>query len=396
MAGQRLASDLRSIRRKKGVDLKEVLDATRLADDVIEQLEENGLVNHPAFNKVYLRSLYGAYGEAVGVKREDMVTALEEVFDGHYVGSLARAYLGAVADESEAPTLGTAPTMEDVDAVLTAASSVDDVDDPALANAPDQDAAEKKPTFIDTEADSQEEEDEAHGPASDETGVPESSDERDDPVGDPPTDEASAAPTDDNIEEEGEGENRKLIRPPVEETMSGERVWKGLPDKGRVLLPNMSGTALVAIAGVAFIALVWFAVSSIMDMRSSEEEEVVPMDTTGTEEIFRPDPILLPDSFRVDIIAFAEALDPIRITIDRDLRRPYWVEHMDTLPFVVADRIQLEREVANTRILVDGFAVPQEWLDDLPQVEVSRQRMQTWLDSLTSSGIVPQRDIAYR
>ena len=64
-----MASDLRAIRRKNGVDQKEVLDATRLADDVIEQLEENGLVNHPAFNKVYLRSLYAAYGEAIGVKR---------------------------------------------------------------------------------------------------------------------------------------------------------------------------------------------------------------------------------------------------------------------------------------------------------------------------------------
>ena len=35
-AGRRLARDLRTIRRKRGVDLKEVMDATRLADDVID------------------------------------------------------------------------------------------------------------------------------------------------------------------------------------------------------------------------------------------------------------------------------------------------------------------------------------------------------------------------
>lgn len=391
MAGQRLASDLRSIRRKKGVDLKEVLDATRLADDVIEQLEENGLVNHPAFNKVYLRSLYGAYGEAVGVRREDMITALDEVFDGHYVGSLARTYLGANLGEGHAPDGKDAPTMEDVDAVLTAASTVEDPDDPALAKPTSDDSSEKQPTFIDTEMDPEGDEDTAGQEDFDDSPEPKVRDEEEDAAADESADETST-PEDDG----GEGETRKLVRPVVPETMSGESVWKGLPDKGRVLLPNMSGTALVAIAGVAFIALVWFAVSSIMDMRASEQEEVVPMDTTRTEEIFRPEPIVLPDSFRVDIVAFVEALDPIRITVDRDLRRPYWVEHMDTLPFVVADRIQLEREVENTRILVDGFAVPQDWLSDVPQVEVSRLRMQTWLDSLTSSGIVPQRDIAYR
>ena len=80
-AGRRLASDVRAIRRKHGIDLKEVLDATRLADDVVEQLEENALVAHPAFNRVYLRSLFGVYGEAIGVRKADMVSAVEEVFE---------------------------------------------------------------------------------------------------------------------------------------------------------------------------------------------------------------------------------------------------------------------------------------------------------------------------
>ncbi|MGA1495946.1 MAG: helix-turn-helix domain-containing protein, partial [Rhodothermales bacterium] len=85
-AGRSLASDLRDIRKKHGVDRKVVLDSTRLADDVIDQLEEDVLLNHPAFNKVYLRSLLCAYGDAIGLVREDVLSALEAVYDGPYNG----------------------------------------------------------------------------------------------------------------------------------------------------------------------------------------------------------------------------------------------------------------------------------------------------------------------
>ena len=108
-AGRSFASDLREIRKKHGVDRKAVLDATRLADDVIEQLEDDALVNHPAFNQVYLRSLLRVYGEAIGIDREDILAALDAVFEGSYAGSLARVYLGrslGTADGEADPSQG--------------------------------------------------------------------------------------------------------------------------------------------------------------------------------------------------------------------------------------------------------------------------------------------------
>ena len=347
-SGNRLAGDLRSIRRKKGVDRKEVLDATRLADDVIEALEENGLVDHPAFNKVYLRSLYGAYGDAISIRKDDMLKALEEVFAGNYVGSLARKYLGVAPEESPANEIATdEPAESDTIALPEDAEEVDNAG-----------------------ADGAEEEEESA------ESVPQLT-----PV---------------NPEEKVDPEEPRKVRALEQEARMDDWVWKGIPAKGRVLLPNMSGTALVVIAALAFLALIWYAVSSLLDMRDVDGNDVIAQDTTLALEVVRPEPVVLPDSFRVDIIALTEVLDPIRVTVDRDLRRPFWVEHLDTIPFIVVDRIQLEREVDHARVIVDGFRVPQAWLAPEGLVELSRDRIQSWLDSLTTAGVVPQRDGSYR
>lgn len=403
-AGRSLAGDLRAIRRKHGIDLKEVLDATRLADDVIEQLEENALVNHPAFNRVYLRSLFGAYGEAVGIKRADIVEAIEQVFEGHYVGSLARTYLGQVVDE------------EDVDAILTVRASgpeepetgggiedqlasevpveSQDAGDPTeladsveSANLEDPDAllneAEAVGTDMDSEGESPRHEDsdvQSYADGDGEAASPRA------PIGDE-ADPASG--------ETAEHQDLAPDRHPVGSQGAGpsgdENVWAGLADRKTVLLPNMSGTALVVIAGIAFVALLWFAVSTVMNLGSDDETELVAQDTSAVEEIFRPERVILPDTIQVAIIAFTEPLDPIRITADRDLRKPYWVELMDTHRVAVTNRLQLEREADHTRVLVDGFAIPEDWLLEDDPVDISRNRVQTWLDSLVAAGIAPQR-----
>jgi hypothetical protein len=354
-SGHRLAGDLRSIRRKKGVDLKEVLDATRLADDVIENLEENGLVNHPTFNKVYLRSLYGAYGDAISVRREHMLQALEEVFSGNYVGSLARKYLGSSSPEDHAE-----PVDPDAMAAEDPAGEAEGAQEDA---APEDNASNTAPEA-----------------SSEATGETDPSDDHD------VAEDTPAA----------KGEERRLVRSTLHEQRMDDRVWQGIPDKGRVLLPNMNGTALVAIAALAFIALIWFAVLFLLGMGDAELDDYPAQDTSRVAGAFRPDPVVLPDSFRVDIVALAEPLDPIRVTVDRDLRRPFWIEHMDTFPFIVVDRIQLEREVDHARVIVDGLRIPESWLREEGVVELSRDRIQSWLDSLATSGVVPQRDGAYR
>jgi hypothetical protein len=146
------------------------------------------------------------------------------------------------------------------------------------------------------------------------------------------------------------------------------------------------------IAGIAFVTLLWFAVSTVMNLRSDDEPVVVAPDTTVVDDVFRPERVLLPDSMEISVIAFTERLDPIRITADRDLRKPYWVELMDTHRVVVTERILLEREADHTRVLVDGYAVPQRWLMEGDPAEISRDRVQAWLDSLVAAGTAPRRE----
>lgn len=378
-AGRRLAADVRAIRRKHGVDLKKVIDATRLAADVIEQLEENALVDHPAFNRVYLRSLFGAYGEAIGIQKSDMVTAIEEVFDGHYVGALARDYLGIAVEEEVGEDVGddVRPVDDGPESSEKPDAATEDASEDSAGGDIDEEG-DVLPVTNESAPDSGELAESVDASSSDDVEAPAAADaegEGDDKAGD---NEAEKA--------------RQTVYPFQRDRQSVGSVWSGLAGRKTVLLPNMSGTILVVIAGIAFVSLLWFSISTIMDLRSGDGEDGVVMDSTAVEEVFRQDPVILPDSLEVEIIAFTERLDPIRITADRDFRKPFWVERLDTHRVVITERILLEREADHTRVLVDGFLLPQGWLGTGDPVEITRDRVQTWLDSLVTEGIAPQRE----
>jgi hypothetical protein len=86
-----------------------------------------------------------------------------------------------------------------------------------------------------------------------------------------------------------------------------------------------------------------------------------------------------------------EALDPIRVQIDRDLRQPYWVEHLDTLTFEMTDSVEFEREVDHARILISEFVIPSSWYASSIRAQITRDQTQAWLDSLTQVGKYPPR-----
>jgi len=361
-AGRRLAQDLHSIRRKRGVDLKEILDVTRLAEDVIDQLEESGLIDHPAFNRVYLRSLYSSYAPVVGITVEHMVAALDEAMSGHYVGSLATIYLGDSENDDHGES-----EIDRTDSGLNV--------DPE--NDPDDDSKDRGPKDVEV---AKELEDVA---------------------------ETTPDPVSDSVDETNEeGKTEREAESPVSHPQKSESsdsagtlssskskffTSKLLAGRESVLLPNMSGALLVGLVGVASIALIWFSISWVLSLGEEEVAEVVAPDSTFIPELVLPSPIVLPDTIVVDIIAQTEALDPIRVTLDRDLRKPYWIEHNDTLSFSITDRILIEREVDHARFLIDGFRAPSEWFDGDQPVELSRSVTQDWLDSLTEAGINPER-----
>jgi len=344
-AGRRLARDLRSIRRKLGIDLKEILDQTRLAEDVIEQLEETALMGNPVFNQVYLRSLYSSYGSVLKVSHADMMQALEEATSGHYIGSLATKYLGetiTVPEENE-------ETDVDPEVVEQAEETESESEHPPV---------EEDPSELDEADDSEP--------------------EPDDTIPDEPDAVEVVAP---------------FVPTPADRTGHSEMgsLEKFLRERSTVLLPNMSGFLILIVAGAALIAMIWFSVSWLMSSPEPIVEEEIVSDSSEVFMIPAPAPVVLLDTFQVDIIAQLETLDPVRITQDRDLRRPYWIQHLDTLSFQISERIEIERELMNARILVDNFVLPSEWYQEEVRVEISRQMIQSWLDSLTTAGVFPPR-----
>lgn len=105
-AGRRLAKDLKDLRKDRKVDVKVLLKTTRIPADILESFEETALVDHPAFNKVYLRSIVSSYARIIGIDVEIACTALEQALEGRYENMLRRKYLGdpksSTPDEADA------------------------------------------------------------------------------------------------------------------------------------------------------------------------------------------------------------------------------------------------------------------------------------------------------
>lgn len=358
-AGRRLARDLRSIRRKLGIDLKEILDATRLAEDVIEKLEETALMCNPVFNSVYLRSLYSSYGAVLKVSQADMLEALEEALSGHYIGSLATKYLGEIVTEVDAPQEDPAATEERTSDELRS-TEVDGTD-----VEPEVETGESQP---------------------DEIGSVEIKPSKDAEA----VDDEGTSPSEPIEQEE---EVTTFVPTPAAPTGHTEMsaLERFVRERSTVLLPNMSGSLILIVAGAALIAMIWFSVSWLMSSPEPIPVDPVQVDSSAVAVVPEPPQIVLADTFQVDLIAEREKLDPVRIIQDRDLRRSYWLPHLDTLSLQVVDRIQIERELMNTRILVDGFIIPKEWYREENRVAFNREEIQGWLDSLTTANVFPPR-----
>jgi hypothetical protein len=368
-AGRRLARDLRSIRRSRSIDIKEVLDATRLAEDIIEQLEDTALMGNPMFNRVYLRSILGSYAAVLGVSHADIMSALDDALLGNYVGSLAKKYLGEQSENLELPI---SKQGEDVDPTSAAVESVENESVSDL----EQESGEELVT-------DDKKSKKGKGKGEDSTDLKTAIN--------PVTDKERPAPESSTVKT-NETEHSNTLQQPLSQVFKLPAVIsKSVTTKARVLLPNMSGFLMLVFAVLSLISLLWFATSWILSPKSVIEEEGLVPDSTQLVIQNLPQRIVLGNSIEIKLIAYMEALDPIRVQIDRDLRQPYWVEHLDTLTFEMTDSVEFEREVDHARILISEFVIPSSWYASSIRAQITRDQTQAWLDSLTQVGKYPPR-----
>ncbi len=352
-AGRKLAADLNAIRKESGVSVKDVMDATRLAENVVEEMEITGLVSNPMFNRVYLRSIFRSYARAIGLEESSVLNALEEALGGTYDGSLRPgADLETVnVDENDRMSSDKA-TDEDTSARNESGT------DEAPGSGSEVDETEDGETVADPEANKATQQ----GPELSATSV-------------------SSAPS-----------------PPVPSALPGP----AQPAGRVVLLPNMRGMWVAAVAAIVLIALIAVAALWVVS-RSDTAQEDIQGSPGATEAVEQPALIelpkpTLPDTLSIAVTASVEPLDPIRITLDMEqqmlissvtdtvqlpiepfVRFPLWIEMDSTVVFRFLQVAEFEREVEHATFTVEGHKLPPEWVDEAGVYTVNRDSVLSWL-----------------
>ncbi len=106
-------------------------------------------------------------------------------------------------------------------------------------------------------------------------------------------------------------------------------------------------------------------------------------DTTVVEAPPAPEPIVLGDTMTVYVVAARGPLLRLRVKVDDDLRRPYWIEEGDSMLFRPVESIRFEnpRAVRRARITLEGFPYPVSPEDTL--IVITRADARAFLDSLS-------------
>ncbi|MDQ7041616.1 MAG: helix-turn-helix transcriptional regulator [Rhodothermus sp.] len=120
---------------------------------------------------------------------------------------------------------------------------------------------------------------------------------------------------------------------------------------------------------------------------------VVAADTAAAIEAATATAPVLRDTITATVIAAFDKVDPIRIRVDRDLRRPYWIEQGDSLRFRFTERIILENQLDDIQLRLDGYPYPTDRRDAQGRIVITREQLQAYLDSLTRRAVrVPSRE----
>ena len=93
-------------------------------------------------------------------------------------------------------------------------------------------------------------------------------------------------------------------------------------------------------------------------------------------------PIQFPDTLTIVIVADKGSVAPIRVTVDNDLRRPYWISHGNSMTFRMADRIILEQQLDSVTVQVEGMTYPVSRPTGEDMVTLTRDALSSWFSSI--------------
>lgn len=346
-AGRRLAADFRQLRADRGLTLEDLHEETKIPRSLLEQFEETALFDHAMFNRVYLRSFVRTYAEVAGLPIEEAMTALEEAMDARYQGGL----LGVGAGEGPGEGAGEGPGETPPAATEQPAAPVPPTA-PVPPAAPEGDPEPPAPVAP--------------------TKQQPSSAPRQAPPEEPPTDWASLSPP--------PGTGRVGRRP--------QRV--GVP--GWVWFVGVAVLLGVGIWGLLRLAGGGDAPDRPAAGRTPAAADTAsaPPDTAAAPP--RP-AVVLGDTMHVTVIAARDKVDPLRVTRDDDVRRPYWIEQGEARVFPATQRIVIEEKLDAIRVLIENVEYPTSRRDAQGRIVITRAVAQAFLDSTSRGQITVQAPV---
>ena len=387
--GKRFARDLRRIRRDRGVSLNDIHDATKMAYDLIKRFEHDALINHPQFNRVYLRLFVRGYAEHLDLDVEMTLEALDLAMKGRYAGSLAKEYLGESEEErkKEIPKQGEKTSHEE-----PAAAESDQVPEAAPSTQTDKKSAatpRKKSTGSARKTDSGAVDSKATDVEATDAEVPD--------IGTPPAEQPvvregrTSAPRE-ATSPKGASDRSASVRV-SSFSFSGASSSKGASVKGPAGLVSsiradprwiFLGVVVVVVGlGVWGLTRMGSGSDGLVQESSSVTELVEPANGMSDATVLANGlPIQsLPDTLNITIVADKGSVAPIRVTVDDDLRRPYWIDRGGSMTFRMSDRIILEQQLDSVTVHVEGMTYPVSRPTNEDMVTLTRDAVHSWFSS---------------
>lgn len=329
---------MKRIREARDVSRQDIQRATRITPVLIASFEEDGLFDHPSFNRVYLRSLVRAYAECVDLPPDRALDALDRALDGNYQHEMATQFLGS------------SPPAEDVPREASGASDAEDEVES------DGSSGEEGATEEDSEASDQE--DAAHDDASADTatrwGIPSEEPARSPEPSSVAGDAASPEASSPSAKAQTAGSTRAAGGAPSSDGAAGTRRW------------------LVLLAGVVAVGLLvgvgWWMYAQLGAPPSSPV--VPPADTLTRADTMGAavDTAAAPPAPPLADVSIGEVMEltviatgrvsPIRVQRDSDLRRPYWINAGEAKIFQARSRFVLEEALDSIRVRLEGYPYP--------------------------------------
>lgn len=370
--GKRFADDLRRIRERRGVSIDEVHEETKIPRGLIESFEKSGLLDHPMFNRVYLRSFVRTYARVVDISPAFTLRALEEVLDGAYQGRLAEEYLGETEAVEEAAS--------DEEAEQQAREEAEE--EPVEAAAASEEAGREEG---EEEPDVAEEEEEAPEPQTARTPEAQPSE-----AGATSSGAALGTAADQTrTQSQQQRGGRRSQRPGRRRDTSSSAKRQGIYLGAALLILAIGGWLLFSILSGDSASDVEDGQAQAVAADTMAQEDTV---STGETPAEPAEPVDIGEAMDFRVIAAQGPIRELRVKVDDDARRPYWIEEGEDQTFSAENQITFgppieatnEQPMEMMELELEGYPYPTTERDAQGSILVTRDRAQSYLDSLAA------------